>query len=201
LRRDAFQVLLAVQPSQRQRARLAIEALRSPDLQRRKLALACLTDNQQQLAVFRDKIFSYVDIGTTSGWTDGTPIIPEPPAGLEVAHVRPLRDDPDPLVAAQAGYLLALLGQRDGLDPLLSYWRSRDRNDPVRRLVYRAIAVLDDSSRLADLNEIADSLVDYELREFYWTVRIMSGPEILQFRKKLREDPRMSKSSGSYSPR
>jgi hypothetical protein len=29
---------------------------------------------------------------------------------------------------------------------------------------------------------------DYRLRDFYWTVRIMKGPEALKFREKIRRE-------------
>ena len=46
--------------------------------------------------------------------------------------------------AAYAGYLLCLLGEREGLDPLARYWRQHTdrRHDMWRKLVYRAIARL-----------------------------------------------------------
>ena len=95
----------------------------------------------------------------------------------------------DPEVVAQAGYLLALLGQPRGLDPLLRQLRSADKDK--RRwqwLAYRAIAALDDSSRLAVLREIYATLEQGEKSDFYWTIRIMTGPEMLEFRKQIRDE-------------
>jgi hypothetical protein len=38
------------------------------------------------------------------------------------------------------------------------------------------------------LRGIYSKLDDYEISEFYWTIRIMSGPEILKFRKQIRDE-------------
>jgi hypothetical protein len=37
------------------------------------------------------------------------------------------------------------------------------------------------------LREIYGKMQEYEISQFYWTIRIMSGPEILKFRKEIRE--------------
>ena len=124
---------------------------------------------------------------TTS--TAATPIVPEAPAGLKPEPLRELARDPDPKVAGQAGYLLALLGEREGLEPLLRLWREGgEGHDGTRRLVYRAIAALDDGEQLPVLKAIYAKLESYEYSEFYWTIRIMTGPAVLEFRKQIRDE-------------
>jgi hypothetical protein len=60
------------------------------------------------------------------------------------------------------------------------------------RLVYRAIARGDDSSRVGVLNDIYGRLHtddhSHFLPEFYWTIRSMTGPEILELRKTMRDE-------------
>jgi hypothetical protein len=98
----------------------------------------------------------------------------------------------DPETAAYAGYLLALLGEPEGIEPLLRYWQSQE-SDQGTRLVYRAIASLNDPQYLSHLREIYSQMEStYAIREFYWTIRIMSGPEILQFRKQVRDNVGMT---------
>ena len=87
-----------------------------------------------------------------------------------------------------------LLGERQGMDPLVRYWRSAGSGDETFRLVYRAIAVTDEPSYVPILREIYGNFEpdDYVVPDFYWTIRIMSGPEILQFRKQIRDEVGMS---------
>jgi hypothetical protein len=93
----------------------------------------------------------------------------------------------DPKVAAYAGYLLALLGDPQGLDKLIAYWREQGRSqDSLTQLVYRAIAALDDARQLPLLEKIYQQLSEYEVRDFYWTIRAMSGTEIVKFRQRIR---------------
>ena len=88
-----------------------------------------------------------------------------------------------------AGYLLVLLDESDGMESLLRQWREHGRGDDRwSRLVYRAIAVADDPRHIPVLREIYGKLQAYEMSEFYWTIRIMSGPEILKFRKQVRDE-------------
>src|SRR5207245_9261766 len=117
----------------------------------------------------------------------------QPPPALEAEPLLPLLDSPDSKVAAQAGYLLALLGRPEGLPSLLAYWRNRAANDPDwMRLVYRAVSKLDDGSQVPALKEIYARLNNDHnrqyLSEFYWTIRNMTGPEILALRKLIRDE-------------
>ena len=52
----------------------------------------------------------------------------------------------------------------------------------------RAVAVSDDPKYIPVLREIYGKLERYEALEFYWTIRIMTGPEILRFRKQVRDE-------------
>jgi len=72
--------------------------------------------------------------------------------------------------------------------PRLRY-RRREGPKPAgfERLVYTAIAALDDASQIPVLQQIAEKLTSYDARDFYWTIRVMSGMEILRFRKQLRD--------------
>ena len=46
----------------------------------------------------------------------------------------------------------------------------------------------DDPRHIPVLREIYGKLQEYEMSEFYWTIRIMSGPEIVKFRKQVRDE-------------
>jgi len=191
-RTDAFQVLLAAQ-TKKKAAETAIAALKGSDVARRRLALTHLATDRQTYAYLRETLSLMSSI--TQHHESGKPIVPEPPPGLGAGHVRPLLNDSDPRIAAQAGYLLALLGAPEGLPPLLRYWREhkKERGDDTDRYLYRAIAALDDSAHVPVLQQIYHRLGEYEVSEFYWTIRIMSGPEILKLRKQIRDEVGMDR--------
>jgi hypothetical protein len=123
------------------------------------------------------------------------PIMPAPPPHLEADRLRPLLADEDSRFAAKAGYLLALLGEEEGLPKLLAEWRKPHEkreplDEPWEMLVYRAITVLDNPKHVPVLEEIYQRLKEgrWEIREFYWTIRSMKGEAILKLRKKIRDE-------------
>lgn len=120
----------------------------------------------------------------------GEPIQPEPPKGLTEEHVRPLLLSKDPELRALAGYVLAISDDEAGLPFLLDYWRKLHQKDNHEwdRLVYRAIASLDDRTQMPVLKQIYNRLDTWRTSEFYWTIRIMTGPEMLEFRKQIRTE-------------
>ena len=56
-----------------------------------------------------------------------------------------------------------------------------------------AIAAIDDPQYIPVLREVYGKLEEDEVTEFYWTIRIMSGAEILKFRKQIREEVGVSR--------
>lgn len=195
IRDDAFQLMLLISmPTERTKE--AIAALSQNEQGRQRVALRFLalgTDALTQLT--QSKIFISTGMfdesfGLTSRSVQtGEAIVPTAPRGVKPEHVRPLLTSSDAEIAALAGYLLTLLGEPDGLEPLIAYWRTQPKNQEVDRLVYRAIAVHDDPQYIPLLREIYGRLKQqWDQQEFYWTIRIMGGPEILEFRKRLRKD-------------
>jgi len=200
IRETAFQIQLASQTSA-DRKRTAGAALEHADPWRRRLALQYFAAGASTLAYLRtaDDSFTYMGISTSDedaaafGRRSGEPIVPTPPTGLKAAQVAPLLADSDPKVVAHAAYLLTLFGDPAGLPPLLKYWRSsKEDRAALDKFVYRAIAALNDSSQIPVLREIYGRLDKYEVDEFYWTIRIIDGPEILPFRKQVRADMQKS---------
>ncbi len=189
LRRDAFRVLLLSQSSKRAATRIAAKAIAGDDASKRKAALAFLVGNRSDFRILREGLFLQFDSDDmfSSSHTSGQPIIPESPPGLKLEDVRPWIEDSDPQVAAYAGYLAAMFDEADGLRPLLRYWHGKEKDEALDRLVYRAIALLDDSAHIAELRTIYGRLDEYDISQFYWTIRIMSGPQILRFRKEIRD--------------
>jgi HEAT repeat protein len=191
LRNDAFHVMLVTAPP-KDAVRAALAAIAGKDAARRKMALGYLVYGPSEFYSVRNTITVPINSEGRSV-RSGTPIVPKPPEGLPISQVVPLLDDPDPAVAAEAGYLLALMGEARGLEPLLRYAQQQGKSDSsLQRLAYRAIAVLDDSNQISLLKKIYAGLSQYEVSEFYWTIRIMTGPEILKFRKQIRDEVGMN---------
>lgn len=194
LRQTAFHILLAGQ-TRREREATAIATLSHEEPLRRTKALACLAFGASELShvSFKDPDVR-LEVGVRGYdqyalWNrEAGPIVPDPPEGLSTDHVRSLMDNTDPVVAAHAGYLMALLGEPEGLNPLLRLWREGDGEWKLDCLVYRAIAMLNDPSRIPVLKKIYGRVDGYQMKDFYWTIRIMSGPEILKFRKQIRDE-------------
>ncbi|MGD0517897.1 MAG: HEAT repeat domain-containing protein [Thermoguttaceae bacterium] len=192
MRLDAFQVHLCVQPK-KDAVQTAIAAMETKKAGRKKIALKYLVHGPTALRSLNNGLFLYGSFDSSNVVVYGSDklIVPKPPEGLEAGQIRPLLADSDPEIAASAGYLLALMDQPDGMDALLKYWNWKGqpkKYNPWSRLVYRAIAVSDDPKYLPVLKEIYANLEQYEVREFYWTIRSMTGPEILKFRKQIRDE-------------
>jgi HEAT repeat protein len=193
LRRDAFHTLLAIQPK-KESVKQAVAALAGKDASRWELALQYLVADRSEMRELRDAIYVFTQDNATV-YSSNEPIVTKPPEGLEAGHVRPLLTHADPLVAARAGYLLAILGDRDGLEPLLRYARKQAQQPYYygwKQLAVQAIAAADDATQLAYLKEVYGGLESYEVGRFYWTIRVMTGPEMLKFRKQIRDEVGMS---------
>jgi hypothetical protein len=194
LRGDALRVLLLADEAAKAQS-VAIAALGAADF--RKIALSYLARGADAIPLVHGIYLQrYIQEGRPflSNFRngEGVPIAVEVPQGLEPAPLQPLLADGDSETAADAGYLLALLGDRHGLDTLVKVTRGQGWNQSQStRLVYRAVTKLNDDSQTPLLEEIYQAMKSdrsYELREFYWTIRSMSGPEMLKFRKKMRDE-------------
>ncbi|MBN1588272.1 MAG: HEAT repeat domain-containing protein [Pirellulales bacterium] len=194
-RRDAFRILLTTANKQRKAAstEIAVNALANDD-QLRQIALAFLAGDTSSLQMSSAGYpLSYSFTFYSEGFSSGKPIVPKPPKGLEPKHVRPWIHDKDAKTAAYAGYLLALLGQPEGLPPLLDHWQSLSQRDwDDNRLVVRAIVALNDSTQVGTLRKIYGETDNWRRRELYWTIRVMTGPEILKLRKQIRDEVGMN---------
>jgi HEAT repeat protein len=188
LREDALLILLRTSGDP-EAAKLAGEAFTSKHESMRALALSHLTGDADRLGTMRlgpqlSYSFSHVYFNqqTTPNLT--------PPAGITEAMLRPFLKTGGKQ-AAQAGYLLALLGKADAMDLLISHWRGEGSGDGEwSRLVFRAVAALNDEKYVPALEEIYSKMnkQSYQMREFYWTIRSMTGARVLALRKKIRDE-------------
>jgi len=191
LRRDALQIRLLSQ-TRTGAQKLAVQMLADSDPGLRTVALEFLAEGPDS-RLRNGGMYLYFQNPAiqTEVVSSGQPIRVTAPADLKAELLVPLLGDPDPRAAARAAYLLATLKDSAGLDTLIRYWREQARDDhAVRRMVYRAITALNDDSRTAVLEEVYRTYAkdDYWLRDFYWTIRSMSGPNVLALRKQIRDE-------------
>ncbi|QDT41962.1 HEAT repeat protein [Gimesia alba] len=196
LREVAFHVYLVAQ-TKTQARNSAIKGLSEKSPALRKIALAYLSMGTQAVSsVMNNKLaleFNNPEDSLSQKW--GLPIIPEAPDGLDPQLLKPLLNSDDLQTAAYAGYLLTLLDDPDGLPVLLDYWSySREKDLRWTRLVFRAIAYKNEISQVPLLTSIYEQQIKplgyYKsmTKEFYWTIRIMTGPDILALRKRIRDE-------------
>lgn len=110
---------------------------------------------------------------------------------LTVEQLKPYQNSSDAPTAARVGYLMAMLGDPSGLDRLLDYWRQTKSDDEWSKFVYEAISAVDDARYVPILEQIYESFrkdSPYLIRDFYWSIRTMHGPEILKLRKRIRNE-------------
>jgi HEAT repeat protein len=197
LKTDAFQVLLiAKQHSAPAEAiTLAVNALAAKDMPPnvRRLAVRHLATDGSEYPQLRGSIYLSVSTSHVVYSGDGQKVEIRPPAGLTAEMVRPVaaaQSEADPSTAAYAGYLLSLFGDRSGFDRLVAYWRTNSDDDAVRRLVYRAIAAMNDDSLTPVLESVYKSMADeqYYARELYSTIRDIKGPNVTKLRQRMQAE-------------
>lgn len=190
----ALQILLLSQ-SRADGVKTAIERLSGPPALR-KIAVAYLAAGQAPLQMIEGQIYlTYMNPDLQFRiFTQGQPVEIKPPPGVTVAMLEPLLADSDAEAAGYAGYLMCVLGDRRGLDPIIHAWQSHRDDDTWRRLTYRSIAVINDDSLTPTLAQIYGTYQkgEYGMGDFYWTIRIMNGPEILKLRKRIRDEVGMA---------
>ncbi|MEW6250292.1 MAG: HEAT repeat domain-containing protein [Planctomycetota bacterium] len=193
LRRDAFQILLTSLATSRATSR-AYDVLGGWDTEQKRVALRFLAMGAEPLRGLRGgRFFSRTTFTVQTSVGSGQRPDLAAPAGLTPELLGPLAMDADPEIAALAAYFRALLGQREALPPLIEYWQAKQSADRHwQRLVYRAIAALNADDQTPVLEEIYTSHQRYEVRELYWTIRGMSGPKILELRKRIRKEVDMN---------
>lgn len=193
LRADAFQFLLLAEPrSQGEKDAIAAVTPSSPPAERRT-AVTFLASGAEAIQLLRGSIYLQISNPTfeSTFTSQSAPVVLAPPPGLTADPIKPLLTDEDPQVAAAAGYLLALWGDRSGFDAVVLNWRAKVDDDPARRLLYRAAAALREDNLTPLLEEVYRSYGkerNYMMGDFYWTIRNINGEKILKLRKTIRDE-------------
>ncbi|MFI5456338.1 MAG: HEAT repeat domain-containing protein [Isosphaerales bacterium] len=207
LRRDAFQILL-ISGDSAQAQKEALDALRGREPAFQKLALFFLASDSTSLSTLREALHLQADtpafakLTAPRGYNTNALSEPIPTLPKEVTPelLRPSLKAVDPEIAALTGFALALLGDSQGLEPLLSYWRKQAAKNPSwDKRVYQAVAQLGDDSQIAALEQIysgarsasASSSMTMDtpiIKDLYWTIRGMDGPNARRLRQRIRSE-------------
>ena len=95
-------------------------------------------------------------------------------------------------VAVCAAHLLALLHDPQGMELLLDHWRAEPGDHAAQKMLYQAITATNDPQYVPLLEEVYFQMTKAEwvpnMSDFYWTIRTMTGPEIIALRKKIRDE-------------
>lgn len=113
------------------------------------------------------------------------------PSGIPIKPLQDALTGGDPAMAGYAGYILVVMGDRRGYEPLLAMARTKSfSEEPWRKLVYRAISKMNDPAQIPVLEQVYKSFEKqpYYIKDFYWTIRSMTGPQALALRKTIRDE-------------
>jgi HEAT repeat protein len=175
---------------------IAVAALAQPSAAARRIAVAYLAVGASNGSYLRgqislDRVRNDPEDDEIFLYNGNQPIVLTPPKDIKPEMIRPLLKDPDEEVAAYAGYLLAMTGDREGVAPVIRYWREREKRWSLwQRLAYRSVAAVGDDSMTPLLEEIYGSFDanDYSKREFYWTVKSLKGANAMKFIERIKGD-------------
>jgi HEAT repeat protein len=189
IRCDAFCVVLKTS-RKKEAQKFAIAALANPDSAITERAIGFLTSGDRVLNSIANGTFP-LEVNQIRFVENNEDKDNPLPKELSLGDVRAHLASPNDAVAAQAAYLMVMLGDSQELDRLINHWRKTEINDPQwQKLVYKAIAASKDARRVPLLEEIYRSIKDrpQDVRGFYWAIRTMEGPDVLRLRKRIREE-------------
>ncbi len=199
-RRDAFQIrLLAVE--QAEGRKLALAALTTADPMCQTLALKYLASDFESVSHLR----SWLQLSTDNPMLPGRYgasakngiSIPRLPRALTTEMVSPLLTAKDPETVAMASYVLALQGDPEGLKPLLDFaFKQTSKGGAWDRRIFQAISRAGDDSHISSVERVYNKVyaeasrfgTDQIIKDLYWTIRGMDGPNARRLRQKIRRE-------------
>jgi HEAT repeat protein/thiol-disulfide isomerase/thioredoxin len=200
LHRDAFQILL-MSGDRAEGLKMSLAALAGSNPTDQLLALRFITSDFDSLTRFREGISLSTDSPVVTAMSnrggDDSSRLPKLPRDLKPEMVKPLLTAKDSETVARAGYTLALLEDPEGLKALLDYAiKPLSNEDSWNRMAYQAIAQAGDDTHVPVLEMIYNRLhanVDkygsaQNIKDLYWTIRSMDGPNARKLRKRIRHE-------------
>ncbi len=190
LRRDWARMAIASRGDQ-QAIPLAMKMLEDDVLL--PVSLAFITEGHEGISSTETGSVEVSGVGDMS-YSYGKLTVPKISPLVRRGKLLPLLQHQDRSVVARATYALAVMGEDVDITPLLRQAKSDGFSKYVHgmtNLLVLAIAYRNHDDEVAILEEIYGLMsVDdtYYIKEFYWKIRIMTGPRALALRKRIRED-------------
>ena len=189
-------------------ARFAIAAL--PEPESLNLSLRMLEDDllmpvglayvaEGYEGVSNTEIGSIEVPGAMDIYSTGALIVAKVSPRVDIADILPLVEHQDSAVVAMATFVLVVLGEDVDLAPLEREARKEGLGgylSGATDLLVLAIAFRGHDQDVSILEEVYDAIrsgSQWTLRDLYWKIRIMSGPNVLKLRKRMREEVGISK--------
>ena len=191
VRQMALRVALLIQEDDAEA--LAIEFLKTVEDKSVGMLLRylCLGKDTLQRLPGNDEFYFYGrDRNHYSSPSSVKVIVPKPPEGLQSSDIERLVDHKDLGTRGLVNYLQVLMKESKEIDTLLEYFAEND-SDEVAKLVYQAISVIDDDKLSSHLDEIYEQHAkdsNWFAGPFYWTIRPMSGQNVLKLRSRMRRE-------------
>ncbi len=142
---------------------------------------------------FLSDVIPIRNVDTSSTEAAGTtPIVPRAPPGITNEQLKAFTQSTSMKTQACAAYLAALLGDEESEETVIAFWQSSPDDAPARRMAYRAIAAGNHVQHVPVLRRMYQEMKAEEwgvdMADFYWTIRIMKGADILDLRKQIRTE-------------
>ena len=172
----------------------AYDALKSGEPRLASIALKYLALGNDEIATGPGGFHIRTQAVSRSYSSDDTPspIVLSPPEGLMVEMLQPYLAGPSAEDAIYASHLMSLVNNFDGLPRLIDHWKINADDLSAQKLLYQAIAFSNDPKQIPVLQELYETmslaLYSRNMADFYWTIRTMTGPEIMALRKRIRDE-------------
>ena len=192
LKTDALKVLLANEKSENAEKR-SVALLESEEKAWQKVGLAYLALGKTGVASLSGGANQNAPKMSFDFSGQPGPIVPDLPEGITSVQLINVSNNAAPDVLAQAGYLLTLMDDPRYFDHLINYWKAHSTNPAYRQLAYRAISHHNDPAHAKILEQMYDDIrnepyPNSTIKDFYWSIRIMTGSEALELRQRIREE-------------
>lgn len=216
LRADALQIVWIGEPTQESRHK-AVSLLHDAEqpMEIRRVALDRLAGGSDDrilkqthlwLAQPLDRLdLSFLSVAHAQKKPSAASLWGEPPTEITPQDLQPFLDSSDKNVAAEAAFLsIWIHGDRKSWQQLEKLWQQREEYDiSIRRLVYRAIAALNDDSLTPLLAQVYEELRRHdssEVEKLYWTIHSLKGPAVEKVRQRIDEENSIESTEVEMTP-
>lgn len=138
------------------------------------------------------------DESSFSSFSNGSSVkvrIPKAPAGTKLSDVSRWLDSEDEEVRVLATYLAVLLQGDVDIQTLINYWQRNQADEEIAKLTFQAIAAANNDQLTPTLTRIYEQHGKENPRfasQMYWTIRPMTGSQVIKLRSRIRDEIGMS---------